>query len=60
MSVAISTVADLVVSVSVRSGSVPKTMTVRRHLKLSTNIYDGWPTIRNPIQSVLRFITVSQ
>ena len=40
MPVAISTVADLVVPVSVRSGSFSKTIIVNWHLKLSADIYD--------------------
>ena len=51
-----STTADLEVLVPVRSGSVPKT--IGRHLQMSTDTYKCRPTVENPTQSVLSFITV--
>ena len=52
------TVAGLVVPIPFRSGSVRKT--IHQHLKLSTNIYNCWQTVKNLIQSVLSFITVGR
>ena len=47
--------ANLIVSSPARNGSVPKTMD--RHLKLFADAFNCQPTVINPIQSVVSFIT---